>query len=131
MSWDGAEIARKGSQLDLPATYQDEILSSFEFDGWMTDWKAKGHQVWRLGMIYCSELKPGHYCKHQRYSDGDVTRPSAEAPAKTDIDDVANDQYCGEDHNRQIGEHGYRCGSNAYSIKNEFVQGVCAHKTEG
>ena len=58
VSWDGAEIARKGSQLDLPATYQDEILSSYEFDGWMTDWKAKGHQVWRLGMKKVGERLP-------------------------------------------------------------------------
>ncbi len=58
VSWNGAEIARKGSQLDLPATYQDEILSSFEFDGWMTDWKAKGHQVWRLGMKKVGERLP-------------------------------------------------------------------------
>lgn len=50
ITWDGADVKRQGSQLDLPVAYQDEILSSYEFDGWMTDWKAKGHQVWRLGM---------------------------------------------------------------------------------
>ena len=48
--WNGAEIVRDGTQMGLPATFQDELLRSFEFDGWMTDWKAKGHQVWRLGM---------------------------------------------------------------------------------
>ena len=48
--WDGADVSREGSPLDLPVAYHDEVLSSYEFDGWMTDWKAKGHQVWRLGM---------------------------------------------------------------------------------
>ena len=50
ITWDGADVKRQGSQLDLPVAYQDEILSSYEFDGWMTNWKDKGHQVWRLGM---------------------------------------------------------------------------------
>jgi hypothetical protein len=49
-TWDGAEVKRQGASVDLPATIQDEILASYEFDGWMTDWKEKGHQVWRLGM---------------------------------------------------------------------------------
>jgi hypothetical protein len=48
--WNGAEIVRDGPPMGLPVTFQDELLRSFEFDGWMTDWKAKGHQVWRLGM---------------------------------------------------------------------------------
>jgi len=34
----------------LPASLTNEWLESWEFDGWMTDWNAKGHQVWRLGM---------------------------------------------------------------------------------
>ena len=51
VTFDGANIDRDGNApLDLPATIQDELLASYEFDGWMTDWKAKGHQVWRLGM---------------------------------------------------------------------------------
>ena len=58
INWDGAEVAREGSPPDLPAAYQDEILSSYEFDGWMTDWKAKGHQVWRLGMKKIGERLP-------------------------------------------------------------------------
>ncbi len=57
-TWDGAEVNREGSQLDLPVTFQDEILSSYEFDGWMTDWKDKGHQVWRLGMKKVGERLP-------------------------------------------------------------------------
>jgi len=58
ISWDGAEVSREGPQLDLPVTVQDEILSSYEFDGWMTDWKDKGHQVWRLGMKKDGERLP-------------------------------------------------------------------------
>ncbi|MEE8345638.1 MAG: hypothetical protein V3R35_09890 [Woeseiaceae bacterium] len=50
LSWDGAVLNREGPQLDLPASFQDEVLISYEFDGWMTDWKDKGHQIWRLGM---------------------------------------------------------------------------------
>ncbi len=58
ISWDGADVTREGAPLDLPSVYQDEILSSYEFDGWMTDWKAKGHQVWRLGMKKVGERLP-------------------------------------------------------------------------
>ena len=58
VTWDGAEVKREGPQLDLPAAYQDEILSSYEFDGWMTDWKAKGHQVWRIGMKKVGDRLP-------------------------------------------------------------------------
>ena len=58
VDWDGAEVTRQGLQIDLPASYQDEILSSYEFDGWMTDWKAKGHQVWRLGMKKIGDRLP-------------------------------------------------------------------------
>ena len=58
ISWDGADVNREGLQLDLPIAYQDEVLSSYEFDGWMTDWKDKGHQVWRLGMKKDGERLP-------------------------------------------------------------------------
>jgi hypothetical protein len=50
LSWDGSTVTREGTPHGLPDVIQDEILSSYEFDGWMTDWKAKGHQVNRLGM---------------------------------------------------------------------------------
>ncbi|MHC4230336.1 MAG: hypothetical protein ACYSW0_23120 [Planctomycetota bacterium] len=56
--WDGAELNREGPQLDLPASFQDEVLVSYEFDGWMTDWKDKGHQVWRLGMKKVGDRLP-------------------------------------------------------------------------
>lgn len=58
ITWDGADVEREGPQLDLPAAFQDEILSSYEFDGWMTDWKDKGHQLWRLGMKKDGERLP-------------------------------------------------------------------------
>ena len=58
LTWDGATTKRQGTQLDLPLAFQDEILSSYEFDGWMTDWKDKGHQVWRLGMKKVGERLP-------------------------------------------------------------------------
>jgi hypothetical protein len=57
-SWDGHEVTREGPQVDLPVAYHDEVLSSYEFDGWMTDWKDKGHQVWRLGMKKIGERLP-------------------------------------------------------------------------
>jgi len=58
VSWDGTGVKRSGSAPDLPASFQDEMLVSYEFDGWMTDWKAKGHQVWRLGMKKLDERLP-------------------------------------------------------------------------
>lgn len=50
VSWDGVQVRREGSSIDLPANIQDELLASYDFDGWMTEWKDKGHQLWRLGM---------------------------------------------------------------------------------
>ncbi len=58
IAWNGTTVNRHGPQLGLPATYLDEILSSYEFDGWMTDWKDKGHQVWRLGMKKVGDRLP-------------------------------------------------------------------------
>jgi hypothetical protein len=50
ISWDGLEVMQDGSQLGLPTAFTKDWLASWEFDGWMTDWKRKGHRVWRLGM---------------------------------------------------------------------------------
>jgi hypothetical protein len=50
LTWNGFDVTREGTPPGLPNAIQDEILSSYEFDGWLTDWKAKGHQVSRLGM---------------------------------------------------------------------------------
>ena len=49
--FDGANIEHSGNgPVPLPVPIQDDFLASFEFDGWMTDWKAKGHNAVRLGM---------------------------------------------------------------------------------
>lgn len=58
IGWNGAEVVREGEPLGLPVPFQDELLKSFEFDGWMTDWKVKGHQVWRLGMKKVGDRLP-------------------------------------------------------------------------
>ena len=50
VSWDGAQVRRDGFALDLPPDLLDELLASYDFDGWMTEWKDKGHRLWRLGM---------------------------------------------------------------------------------
>jgi hypothetical protein len=57
VTYDGADIVHEGD-IGLPKSLQDELLASYEFDGWMTDWKAKGHQVWRLGMKKYQERLP-------------------------------------------------------------------------
>jgi hypothetical protein len=58
IAWDGAELKRDGPQLDLPDAYRVEVFSSYEFDGWMTDWKDKGHQLQRLGMTKVGSRLP-------------------------------------------------------------------------
>lgn len=51
VSFDGANVVRGGDgPAALPTPIQEDLLASYEFDGWMTDWKAKGHNVVRLGM---------------------------------------------------------------------------------
>lgn len=57
VAYDGADIVREGD-IGLPESFQDELLASYEFDGWMTDWKDKGHQVRRLGMKKYQERLP-------------------------------------------------------------------------
>ena len=36
--------------LIIPKHIMDEILRSFDFDGWIVEWKDKGYKLWRLGM---------------------------------------------------------------------------------
>jgi hypothetical protein len=50
--FDGANIVahNEDGPAALPLSIRDDLLASYEFDGWMTDWKAKGHDVYRLGM---------------------------------------------------------------------------------
>jgi len=50
ISQDGSGVMQDGLHLGLPAAFTKDWLASWEFDGWMTDWKKKGHQVRRLGM---------------------------------------------------------------------------------
>ena len=51
ITFDGANIKHSGDgPLPLPVPIQNDFLASYEFDGWMTDWKAKGHNAVRLGM---------------------------------------------------------------------------------
>ncbi len=57
--FDGANIERNGDgPAALPLSIQDDLLASYEFDGWMTDWKAKGHDVYRLGMKKYNDRLP-------------------------------------------------------------------------
>ena len=56
--WNGAVATRSGAALGLPVEIEDEILRSYDFDGWMTEFKSKGHQIWRLGMKKDGEKLP-------------------------------------------------------------------------
>ncbi len=42
----------------LPRDVDVAILKAFELDGWLADWKDKGHKVWRLGMIKDAQRLP-------------------------------------------------------------------------
>ena len=44
--------------MGLPREYLDELLASYDFDGWMTEWKDKGHQLRRLGMKKLDDRLP-------------------------------------------------------------------------
>jgi hypothetical protein len=51
IEFDGANIVHSGDgPTPLPVPIQNDFLASYEFDGWMTDWKEKGHNAVRLGM---------------------------------------------------------------------------------
>lgn len=56
--WNGAEAVREGPSFGMPGSIQDELLASYDFDGWMTEWKNKDHQVRRLGMKKYGERLP-------------------------------------------------------------------------
>lgn len=49
-AWDGRRMTLEGPDPALPDELLQELLISYDFDGWMTEWKDKGHKVWRLGM---------------------------------------------------------------------------------
>jgi hypothetical protein len=51
VAWDGTELTLDGSRPLLPFDFLKEMLASYDFDGWMTEWKDKGHLLSRLGMV--------------------------------------------------------------------------------
>lgn len=58
VNWDGADANFQGSPFGLSPEFLSEMLASYEFDGWMTEWKDKGHQLWRLGMKKVGDRLP-------------------------------------------------------------------------
>lgn len=58
VSWNGADADFQGAPLGLSADYLKEMLASYEFDGWITEWKDKGHRLWRLGMKKVGDRLP-------------------------------------------------------------------------
>lgn len=58
ISRDGDELTRSGSTPRLPSDFVTEILASYDFDGWMTDWKDKGYRLRRLGMQKVGDKLP-------------------------------------------------------------------------
>jgi hypothetical protein len=57
VSWDGAALAVDGPPR-LPADFLKEFLASYDFDGWMTEWKDKGYQLSKLGMEKLGDRLP-------------------------------------------------------------------------
>ncbi len=58
LAWDGQLAVDDGSLGRLPNDIRVELLASYDFDGWMTDWKSKGHQTKRLGMRKLADRLP-------------------------------------------------------------------------
>jgi hypothetical protein len=56
-SVNGGVVSRTGPSL-LPPEIEAAVLSAFEFDGWLMEWKDKGHQVRRLGMLRDGDRMP-------------------------------------------------------------------------
>ena len=57
--WDGVAASYSDESLMLiPKTVLDDILSSFDFDGWIVEWKDKGYEMWRLGMKKVGDKLP-------------------------------------------------------------------------
>lgn len=57
-AWGGETEVHQGSVAALPNDIQVELLASYDFDGWMTDWKSKGYQTKRLGMVKYKDKLP-------------------------------------------------------------------------
>ncbi len=58
VSWDGAKVEADGAVMGLPREFTDELLASYDFDGWMTEWKDKGNKLRRLGMQKMGDRLP-------------------------------------------------------------------------
>lgn len=56
--WDGSEVVRTGAASGPPTAIPEEFLTSWEFDGWITEWKDKGHSLRRLGMKKLDDRLP-------------------------------------------------------------------------
>lgn len=56
--WDGQTAQAIGASMRLPNEFMDEYLASYDFDGWMTQWKDKGNKLRRLGMQKLDDRLP-------------------------------------------------------------------------
>ena len=56
--WDGQTAQAIGASMGLPNEFMDEFLASYDFDGWMTEWKDKGNKLRRLGMQKLGDRLP-------------------------------------------------------------------------
>lgn len=56
--WDGETVQTVGASIGLPGEFIDEFLPSYDFDGWMTEWKDKGNKLRRLGMQKLGDRLP-------------------------------------------------------------------------
>ena len=58
VSREGEKVQADGSLMSLPSEFMDEFLASYDFDGWMTEWKDKGNKLRRLGMQKLGDRLP-------------------------------------------------------------------------
>ena len=58
VSREGEKVQADGSLMSLPSEFMDEFLASYDFDGWMTEWKDKGNKLRRLGMQKLDDRLP-------------------------------------------------------------------------
>ena len=58
VSREGEKVQADGSLMSLPSEFMDEFLASYDFDGWMTQWKDKGNKLRRLGMQKLDDRLP-------------------------------------------------------------------------
>jgi hypothetical protein len=57
--WDGETASfNDEAPMLIPKSVMNEILHGFDFDGWMVEWKDKGHHLWRLGMKKMKDKLP-------------------------------------------------------------------------